>query len=585
MSGADEESCAETSSTKSSTSSRKTSKARKSERKRPTPFGSCTPSAIGSDPGYASCGSQGYVSGGYNSSGYETEEMMYQQSLSDPLDPNQGAMTYPPSFPSLSNHGPPASHVTNYVTPNGKASRQKGGGLIMPAGRNVNPATMTVPQQLLRQHHHHTTYQFPQQQQSSHFSPQLPPPPTFPSSQSSQSGLSRFQSHLPPPGPPLPMDQPHPRQHLLPSGSTIPAPHLPPAMTTNNENSPPMGTHHHHPSANEYLLSQMSRNPRGTASSGYSSFRGLSPGKVFGGSSRRSPSDDGSSVSSSIPGYGGTSLRGSIQSNSYSTFSESTSSRLSSPSSNSGRSDSLRLQPHPPPSPMTPFMMPKPPSSVGSRAIAGGDSNFPLKRSVHVPSDRAGVNYARRLSDDAHSERSWCSYSSHSSRHSYCGSELSDDLLEKLPSGTRKNSFAKIQPLPLPESMGGQFSQEMPDEGMDFGSSGGQGELSYLNEPSPMQTGVCDIRNPTLAAGAAHPHGTLPLRHYDTHSQEFPSQVIAHGGLYDQFLSSETTYNSEYNDKLRAMSPNMVVGDMASFASTLPEETQFFENLLSSKVK
>ena len=169
MSGADEESCAETSSNKSFTSSRKVSKARKPERKRPIPFAprvhpTSTPSAIASDPGYVSSGSQGYASTGYNSSGYETEYLhgggeeeitpiLYQQSLSDPLEVDRGATTYPPSYPSLTN---PSSHVTNHVTPNGKASRQNGGGLMMPAGRSMNPASMTVPQQLLHQQHQHT---------------------------------------------------------------------------------------------------------------------------------------------------------------------------------------------------------------------------------------------------------------------------------------------------------------------------------------------------------------------------------------------------------------------------------------------
>lgn len=190
-----------------------------------------------------------------------------------------------------------------------------------------------------------------------------------------------------------------------------------------------------------------------------------------------------------------------------------------------------------------------------------------------------GVTYMRRVSDDVHSERSWCSYSSHSSRHSY-SSELSDELLDKLPSG-RKNSFVKTRPLPLPESMEQQFSQEMPDEGMEFGAPGGQGDLSYLNEPSPMQTAVNDIHDPVNGG----PQGTLPLHHYAVHSQEIPSQETSHLELYDQLLNSDVHQN-EYSDKLRAMSPNMVVGDMVSITNTLPEETQFlFENLLSSQVK
>ena len=508
MSGADEESCAETSSTKSSSSSKKTTKPKKSERKKPISF--APKLHLSGDPGYVSGGSQGYVSSqtaGYNSSGYETEypsfhggeeeitRILQQQTLSDPLEPC--SLTYPPptrgQFPYLTNQKPPSSHMTDHMTPNVKASRQKGGGLRMPAGRNPPPPP---PQQLFPPH----PFQFP---------------PSFPSYQSSQSGFSNFQ-------------EPHPPS-VMPQG-----------MDANIENNPPINTH---PPNKDYLIARMSRNPSETASSGYSSFRSYSPVKPVGGIRRSPPCDDDASSSHGV--------RSSLQSTSYSTFS-SNSSRLSSPCSNSGRSDTLR--PHPPQSPMiAQFMNPK---QVGR----GGETSYPLRYSLQMKPSA----YMRRFSEDVSSERSWRTYSSHSSRHSYSGSELTDDLLDNLPMGSRRQSFTKTQPLPLPESMQQQFSSGS----MEFQQSSSGGDTAYT------QIGVHE--------STSHLQSTLPLHHFESNNETFPDQVSGH--LYSQGVISEgyDTLRTSYFDNSAS---NMAVGDMASFASTLPEETQFLENFLSSQVK
>ena len=544
MSGADEESSAETYSTKSSSSSRKSLKPKKSEKKRSdsntktNPFGMRIHPGSAADHGYTSGGSQGYVSShttGYNSSGYETEypslrgeeeitHILQHQTLSDPPETS---LTYPPAanqhYSSLTNHMPPSSHMMN---PNVKASRQRGGGLAMPAGRNIHANPPLLPAYQHPQHHHYSQ------------SRPNPFPHSFQSCPSSQSGLS-----------PLLPQEPHPHSAII-------------QMGINNENSPPINPHHgtssqEHPSN---LLDP--RKQTETASSGYSSFRGYSPPKA-GSVSRKSPSDDGSVIAGS--------LRSSLLTNSYSTFS-SNSSRLSSPCSNSGRSDTMRqhLQ-----SPLPPqFMVQRPPPGPK------GESGYNLKHSLRVNSypSKPNAAYLRRHSDvDELSERSWNTYSSQSSHYSY---ELSDEQLDSLPMDIRRNSFSKNQPLPLPESMQHDFS----GVGMEYGLQNGDPNASYLNEPSPMQIGVNDIHDSNDVH--AHLTGTLPLRHFDVDSEmshsfpSHPAELSPLGGLFDQGPHGTNTYIFD-----NSQPTNMVVGNMASFASSLPEETQYLENLLHSQVK
>ena len=159
---------------------------------------------------------------------------------------------------------------------------------MMPAGRNVH---QPPPHQQHTLHHSHPHAR----NHPSHFSRSHPMhyQPSFQSCPSSQSGLSGL-----------------PEPHPLPSTN-----HL---MSASNENSPPINAH---PLPGQefgasYLPSHL-RKP--SSSSGYSStsLRSVSPPKA-GTYNRKSPSDD-SSVSAS--------LRSSLLTNSYSTFSDSTGSR------------------------------------------------------------------------------------------------------------------------------------------------------------------------------------------------------------------------------------------------------------------
>ena len=278
--------------------------------------------------------------------------------------------------------------------------------------------------------------------------------------------------------------------------------------------------------------------------------------------SRKSPSDDSSVMSGS--------LRSSIMTNSYSTFS-SNSSRVSSPCSNSGRSDMLR--PHPPVSPRFDFVNTPLHAQVN-------DARYPMKQGF---SPREA--YTRRQSSDTWSERSW--KSSQSSRYSFTGSELSDDLLENLPSSARKHSFSKMQPLPLPDSMHGMECGNGPmgDEHgmMDF--------LSSQQIPNgDTHSFLSQIQPDNLGQSNSDPLATLPLHHLEsnhaamdvTNSNGFSA---LHTGLFSQEAPNEE-YDLIFNDlPYTASTSNMMMGDMSSFAVTLSEETHYYEHMLSSRVK
>ena len=583
MSGADEESAAETStattqsvagSSRSASSQKKTSRSKKTTEKkksdpstssRGAPFG-MRPGGSAADNGYISGGSQGYISSqtGYNSSGYETEypslrgnggeeeitHILQQQTLSDPTDFNPMSLTYPPAAHMGGRHyqyGVPPSgsrgHVISHMTPNGKASRQKGGGLMMPAGRNVH---QVPPHQHTLHHTHPHTHTHPSHFSRSHHTHY---PPSFQSCPSSQSGLSGL-----------------PEPHHLQSTSHPMNPSI------SNENSTPTSAHPHSQEfGTNFLPPSHLHKPSGTASSGYSSFRSVSPPKAS-SYHRKSPSDDGS-VSAS--------LRSSLLTNSFSTFSDSTGSRLSSPCSNSGQSDTLRA--HPPQSPLPAQFMPPNP-----------ESNYPLKHTLRMNSFGNHGYSCRQLPDDQCSERSYQSaYSSHSSKYSFT-SELSDDLLDRLPSNSRRSSFAKTQPLPLPESMqseGGPNTSLAGDQ-LDFGlkfKHDGNGDTGYLNNPSPMQIGMGDSGRDQIPDA-----GTFPLHHFDDSLQQgdFMSQlsqigdVSPHRGILSEGLGGNyDTMQGTYFDSLQASSPNMVVGDMATFTGSLTGETHYLESLLNSQVK
>lgn len=278
--------------------------------------------------------------------------------------------------------------------------------------------------------------------------------------------------------------------------------------------------------------------------------------------SRKSPSDDSS-------------LRSSIMTNSYSTFS-SNSSRVSSPCSNSGRSDMLR--PHPPASPRFNF--------VGTSLHAQvNDVGYP-------PRDAA---YSRRQSGDTWSERSW--KSSQSSRYSFTGSELSDDLLENLPSSARKHSFSKMQPLPLPHSM-------QNFNGMECGRNGSLGDEHGMMDFLPSQqipngdaqSFLSQIQPDNLGQSNSDPLATLPLHHLDSNHAAAAAAAamdVASGNgfsaLHTSIFSQEAPnedYDLIFNDlPYTASTSNMMMGDMSSFSATLSEDTQYFEHMISSRVK
>ena len=605
MSGADEESSAETASiksTNSNSSSKKGIKPKKTDKRKSNNSGppslrasnagptfslqqQAASSMLSGDNGYVSGGSQGYMSShtGYlSSSGYDTEHhsihgegpeeiarILQEQRLSDPHD-MAGSQFIPHSQDLMTST---ASHVTSN----------------MKVGRHMMP------------HPHAHVMASPNQ-----FQPQQLPP-SFPSS--SQSGFN----------PTPPQDSSVMFGGDLETGAMGAhlSPHQMHALPGADINSPFLGSGAPHPNG------KTSR----TSSSGYSSFRSSSPNKhLVGNVARKSPTDDGSVNC-------GSSLRSSLMTNSYSTFS-SNSSRVSSPSSTSGRGGG---GPHPPHSPLhNQFMHPNIlamtphtqhlqaniPSSTGGAAhfdMMSTDTmaiGYPLKHSLRMSNSypqKQTCTGSRRNSQDSYdsqsdaTSRSW-QYSSQSSRYSFARSELSDEQIEKLPT-FRRDSFSKNQPLPLPESMQQDFSP-LPGMGMEFEQNGTLGmdfistntdPQSEQSQPSPMQLNVSD-HPPTSTTSHVHV-STLPLHHLDQHHSansslspasrsSYASQV---GHTQGMMFSQDSGINDEGLDmffgghgtnlRTMSMSPNMALGDMASFANSLPEETQYLEQLLTNQVK
>ena len=600
MSGADEESSAETASTKStsSNSSKKSTKPKKTEKRKSTNPPSLRASNAGpaftiqqqasstlsGDNGYVSGGSQGYMSShaGYmSSSGYDTEHhsvhgegpeeiarILQEQRLSDPHD-MAGSQFIPHSQDHMTST---ASHVTSNL----KVGRQRGEDMMM-HGMMPHQQMVASPNQF--------------QQQLSPFTA------------ASQAGFPSFN-----PTPPHDDSSIHPGGIF---GDNSMASHLSPqqlSLSGNDMNSSFPG------SVPPHNGGKASRN----SSSGYSSFRSSSPNKHLpvGNVNRKSPSDDGS-----------VSLRGSLMTNSYSTFS-SNSSRVSSPSSTSGRSDPLR--PYPPH--MAPNLLAMTPHSQHIQAntpgAAGGahfempsaesmGMGYPLRHSLRMSNSypQKQQPYVRRNSQDNSydsqsdsSARSW-QHSSQSSRYSFARSELSDEQIEKLPTTFRRDSFSKNQPLPLPESMQQDFSPGVvAGMGMEFEQNGTLG-MDFINtstaadhqsqqqsQPSPMQLNN-NISDPsTTTAGSHHmPHvSTLPLHHLDHSAASlspvgrtmFAASQVNTMFSQDSGINDDVFFGGHSGTTMRTMpSPNMALGDMASFANSLPEETQYLEQLLTHQVK
>jgi len=134
-------------------------------------------------------------------------------------------------------------------------------------------------------------------------------------------------------------------------------------------------------------------------------------------------------------------------------------------------------------------------------------------------------------------------------------------------------------------SVGMEYSQENGDTGMELSLTNGSTDAAY-NHPSQLAvSGSNGIH--TLA------QGTFPLHHFNTNtgsSLSYPSdqsQINGDDGLYGQGLGDDgfDTLGTAFFSGIRVNTPNMAVGNMASFASTLTEETQYLENLLNSQIR
>lgn len=315
-----------------------------------------------------------------------------------------------------------------------------------------------------------------------------------------------------------------------------------------------------------------SRRNNCTPSSGYLSYR----------SSEKSPPSaaddiDGASVVSS-------GLRSNPMTTSLSTFS-SNSSRVSSPSAGSDNR-SLFHNHHHHHHHHSSMLGGGARGGVASGADGAGRSSggFPQKHSLRnsyhpqqqqqqqrnqsnpSPPSHPHQQHSRRHSDEvSNSSRGW-TYSSQSSRYS---SELSDDLLDNLPSDVRRNSFSKSNPLPLPESMQQNFS-------MEFSGDAGMGGAF-----SQQQNGFVD-------------HSTLPLRHFDNSDVLSGGSQHLHEPMFSQDgparLSGEAYVNmmqhhlSSPSNSLVSPGNNMVLGTMDTFSQALSEETQYYENLYHNQV-
>ena len=518
----------------------------------------------GADPGYISGGSQGgqhsplkgYGSppgvqegdlgsgGGQWKQEEELTSILRQQTLSDPNDPTSPmAMGFSP-HPGVGGGGyrPPDGGIpmdqgmNPAAHPNGKASRQRRGGLAVPAGRT--PGNQQAPQPAKTFHHHpsqgphphhhapppsyHQPLLYSPSRQASHYhTPFITH--SFPSCPSGYSSLPReLRQPQPPSSVPYTQQQlPHPQLHQ----------HLP-------------------ESENARLTSQIQgQNLPTPSSSGYSSC-----GSPKGPHHQKSPSDDSSVV-------GGASLHSNPMTNSYSTFS-SASSRVSSPPSNGNQQ----------------FLASKTNPRGNGGAVAGGSDpgkHYPLQQSLRMPG-----NAGRAAStDDAMSEtsgRSWV-YSSQSSRHSAfsTGSELSDEVLERLPT-LRRHSFAKAPPLPLPESMQEQFEAKMT--GMECSPPHGNGTGALLGDTYP------HLHSPISMQLDFHGEKTMPLYHLPPESAGLFPPNDAHLPFFSNSQCATDAYEFQMTYNEGGNIPNAMFGGVpSSFANHIPDDTQYLESLLNSQ--
>lgn len=524
----------------------------------------------GADPGYMSGGSQGQHSplkgygsppapqegehGGQWKNEDEIANILRHQTLSDPNDPTSPmAMVFSPhgssggraGYPSIIGPGGapvdtsvPMDHTSNpstTVNPNAKASRQvRSGGLAMPAGRSQTHPQAPHPAKTF---HHHPN-------PGPH--PPPPPPPSY-----HQPPL--YSPSRPTPYPPFqPSYQCYPLGYSsLPQESRQP---LPPSSAPYTQLTP---LHTHHQLQENESTPPISHTLQTPSSSGYSS--GGSPK----GMHQKSPSDDSSVV-------GGASIHSNPMTNSYSTFS-STSSRVSSPSNASNRGD---CPPHMSAGgPLNQFMVPK------TSPHRDPGKGYPLQQSLRMPGSMHS-----RLTDDGMSDssrQSWV-YSSQSSRYSTfsAGSELSDEMLERLPTDRlRRDVFSKATPLPLPDSMQEHYEPKMNGTGVGITGmdcsppqGSGTGSVTYPHPQSPVSMQL-DF----------HGDKTIPLCHLPPESAAMFAPNDAHLPLYSnsQCASDSFEFQMTYGTGGGTM-PTMMFGEMSTFHNTLPEDTQYLETLLNS---
>ena len=573
-------SSSETASSKSSSSAATTSgramKPKKPEKNKMPPVtkkGLKGESRGGADPGYISGGSQGGQHSplkGYGSPPAphdmehgpgqwkqedELTTILRHQTLSDPNDPTSPmTMTFSPHGAGGGYRAPPEgtipmeqgpAHLTSAAHPNGKASQQqRGGGLAVLAGRT--PGNPQAPQQPAKTFHHH-----PSQGPHPHPHPPHPhqshqqPPPSYhqPLLYSPSRQASHYQTHFITPSFP----SYHSGYSSLPAESRQPQP--PSSVPYTQQLQLPPQAHHHHLRENESTrpTSHMGAPPGGglptPASSGYSSC-----GSPKGVHHQKSPSDDSSVV-------GGASIHSNPMTNSYSTFS-SNSSRVSTPSNGNPQ-----------------FLA----SKANPRGPGDPGKGYPLQQSFRMPGRAAST-------DEAMSEtsgRSWV-YSSQSSRYSAfsTGSELSDDVLERLPTDRlRRHSFTKAPPLPLPESMQEQMNGTMHMTGMECSPPHGNGTGVLLGDTYPHP------QSPVSMQLDFHGDKTMRLYHLPPESAALFTPNDAHLPYYSnsQCVTDTFDFQMTYNDGSHM--PNAVFGDMgSSFPNTLQNDPQqYFDSFLNSQ--
>lgn len=513
----------------------------------------------GADPGYMSGGSQGQHSplkgygsppapqdgdhGGQWKNEDEITNILRHQTLSDPNDPTSpmalvfsphtsggGGGGYLPSMPGAPDTTVPMDQTNSSSTtmnPNVLASRQgRSGGLVMPAGRSPTTTQAPPPAKSFLHHPNPGPHPPPSYHQPPLYSPSRPTP--YPPFQPSYQCYPLGYSSLPPES----------RQPLPPS--SVPYTQLPPL---------------HSQQLAESENTRINRTLQTPSSSGYSS--GGSPK----GMHQKSPSDDSSVV-------GGASIHSNPMTNSYSTFSSS--SRVSSPSAASNRGDCPPHLSAGGPLQQNQFMVPK----TSPHREPG--KNYPLQQSLRMGHGRHA--------DDGMSESSGRSlaYSSQSSRYSTysAGSELSEDLLERLPSTGRRN-FSRTTPLPLPESMQDQFEPKLNGTGVGITGmecsppqGGGTGAVlgeSYHHPQSPVSMQL-DF----------HGDKTMPLYHLPPESAAMFTPNDAHLPLYSNSQCTSDSFDFQMSYDASNNIPNMMFSDM-SFPTTIPDDTHYLETLLNSQ--